>query len=118
MAKLLYDNGANANELDNEGNTSIHLIVTMGNLGWLKYLVKNYDVNCFQRNNKGNTPFMVACLNGKLDIVEYFLDKIPNLNWKNKNGQTPLHAAVFGNQIEILKLLLKHKADITVKDIV
>lgn len=61
---------------------------------------------------------MVACLNGRTQVVEYFIDKIPNLNWKNKLGQTPLHAAVFSNHIEILELLLKYKADLSVVDIV
>jgi len=60
---------------------------------------------------------MIACLNGNLKIVEYFVSTIPNLNWKNKNGQTALHASVFSNSMEILSLLLNHKADITIKDI-
>jgi ankyrin repeat protein len=118
MARFLYDNGANVNELDSEGNSCVHMLVTIGNLRWLKFLIKNFDINCFQRNNKGNTPFMVACLNGRLEIVEYFISKIPNLNWKNKNGQTALHAAIFSNQLDVIKLLLEYKADITVKDIV
>ena len=60
---------------------------------------------------------MNAILNDRYEIVEYFIDQLPNLNWKNKYGQTPLHAAVFSNQIKIVELLLKHKADLTVKDI-
>jgi ankyrin repeat protein len=118
MARLLFDKGANVNELDNEGNSCVHMLASVGNSHWLKFLVKNFDINCFQRNNQGNTPFMVACLNGKFEIAEYFIDKIPNLNWKNKNGQTALHAAIFTNQMDIIKLLLENKADVTVKDIV
>ena len=61
---------------------------------------------------------MIACLNGNLKIAEYFVNNIPNLNWKNRNGQTALHAAVFSNSMDILSLLLNNKADITIKDIV
>ena len=118
MVDLLYDHGANVNELDNEGNTCIHHIVNIGEVKWLRQIVKNYNINCYLKNNKGNIPFMLACLNNNVDIVEFFIDKIPNLNWKNKQGQTALHAAVFSNNLQILEILLKHKADITVKDIV
>jgi ankyrin repeat protein len=118
MVKLLYDNGANVNEMDNEGNSCIHHIVDIGDVKWLRYVMKNFNINCYLKNNKGNTPFMLACLNGCLEIVEFFIDKIPNLNWKNKQGQTPLHAAVFSSHILVIEILLKHRADITLKDIV
>lgn len=94
------------------------MIASLGDLKWLRFVIKNFNVNCYQKNSKGNTPFIVACLNGRYEIVEYFVDKIPNLNWKNKYGQTALHAAVFSNNIKILELLLKYKADLTIKDVV
>jgi ankyrin repeat protein len=115
---LLYENGANINELDNEGNSIIHMLSAIGDLKWLKYVIKNYNPNCYLKNNKGDTPLFIAILNGRYDIVEYFIDKYPNLNWKNKYGQTPLHAAVFANQVKIIELLIKNKADISIKDIV
>lgn len=118
IAKLLYDYGADVNDIDNEGNSAVHMLASIGDVKWLKFVVKHYNVNCYQKNHKGNTPIMLACLSGRYEIVEYFVDKIPNLNWKNKNGQTPLHAAVYSNDIKIIELLLKHKADITMKDIV
>ena len=40
-----------------------------------------------------------------------------NINWKNKYGQTPLHAAVFTGNIQIIELLLKNKADISAVDV-
>ena len=66
----------------------------------------------------GNTPFILACMNDHFDIVKYFLNNLPNINWKNKNGQTALHAAIFNGNIEIIEILLKNKADIRIKDIV
>ena len=117
VSKLLFEHGADANEADKEGNTVIHMMASIGDLKWLKYIIKHFNVNCYQKNVNGNTPFVEAVLNGRINIVEYFIDKIPNLNWKNKLGQTALHAAVFANHIKIVELLLKNKADITVKDI-
>jgi ankyrin repeat protein len=118
MVELLYEHGANVNELDNEGNSCIHHLVNIGDAKWLRHVAKNFNINCYLKNNKGNTPFMLACLNNSIEIVELFVDKIPNLNWKNRQGQTALHAAIFADNIQILEILLKHKADITIKDIV
>lgn len=117
-AKLLYEYGANTNEEDNKGNTVVHYAVQCGDLKWLKFISKNFNLNCFLKNNLGNTPFILACINNHFDIVKYFLNDLPNINWKNKNGQTALHAAIFNGNIEIIDILLKNKADIRIKDIV
>jgi ankyrin repeat protein len=116
ICDLLYDSGVDVNILDNQGNSVVHLISAIGDLKWLKYIVKHYNVNSYQKNGNGNTPFVVAILNERINIVTYFIEKIPNLNWKNKQGQTALHAAVFASQFEIIEMLLTHKADISVKD--
>lgn len=117
-AQLLYDYGANANEIDSQGNTVVHNAVQCGDLKWLKYIAKTFNLNCFLKNNQGNTPFILACLHNQIDIVKYYLEKLPNINWKNKMGQTALHAAIFSKNKKIIELLLLNKADIRIKDIV
>jgi ankyrin repeat protein len=117
-AKLLFEYGSNANEVDNKGNTVVHYAVQCGDLKWLKFIAKNFNLNCFLKNNSGNTPFIIACIHNHKDIVRYFLNNLPNINWKNKNGQTALHAAIFKGNIDIIEILLKNKADIRIKDIV
>lgn len=42
------------------------------------------EVNC--KEGEGFTPFMAACANGKLDIVEYFMS-IRHCNIYSKNQQ-------------------------------
>jgi ankyrin repeat protein len=117
ICRLLYENGADVNEIDNEGNSIVHMLAALGDLKWLKHIVKHFNANCYQKNSKGDIPLITAIINGKNDIVEYFVSRIPNLNWKNKMGQTPLHAAVYSNDVKIVELLLKYKADLTVKDL-
>jgi ankyrin repeat protein len=118
LVQLIFEQGGDINEVDQEGNSIIHMLAAIGDLKWLKYIIKNFDAHCFQKNNLGNTPLISAILNGRNEVVEYFLEFLkPNLNWKNKFGQTPLHAAIFSNQVKIVELLLKYKADLTVKDV-
>jgi len=117
-AKILFEYGANANEVDNFGNTVLHYVVQTGDLKWLKYIAKSFNLNCFLKNNLGNTPFIQACLSNNVEIVKYFLTSLPNINWKNKMGQTALHAAIYSGNEKIVEMLLQHKADIRIKDIV
>ena len=125
ICELLFDNGADVNECDIEGNSIVHLISALDDVKWLKYIIKKFNVNCYMKNNKGDTPFIHAILNGNYKTVEFFIELFKNnkgtvfsnLNGRNKFGQTPLHAAVFVGNIKIIELLLKNKADISIYDI-
>ena len=124
ICELFYDNVVDVNEQDNEGNSIAHLIAALGDVKWLKYMIKKFNVNCYLKNNQGNTPFIQAILNENVECVEFFIELFQNsqhlvstnINWKNKYGQTPLHAAVFTGNTQIIEILLKNKADITVID--
>lgn len=123
LCNILYNNGANVNETDNLGNSICHLISAtssglFNNIEWLDYLINKYNLNCFLKNNKGNTPFFTAILTQNIDLVNYYLKIIPNINWKNKLGQTCLHTAVFSQDINILEdILYKCMPDISIEDI-
>jgi ankyrin repeat protein len=84
LCHLLYDAGANVNEPDIEGNSICHIISCVGDKEWLEYLVTKFNLNCFLKNNKGNTALLQAILAGRESVVEYYLTFTPNINWKNK----------------------------------
>ena len=124
ICELFYENVVDVNEQDNEGNSIAHLIAALGDVKWLKYMIKKFNVNCYLKNNLGNTPFMQAILNENVECVDFFIEMFKNsqqlistnINWRNKYGQTPLHAAVFTGNIKIIEILLKNKADISAID--
>lgn len=63
------------------------------------------------RDSDEVTPFFLACLNGFADIVRQFLAvkcKLISLavNAAQKNGHTPLHAAAYSGNSEVVELLL------------
>ena len=124
ICKLFYENGVDANEQDNEGNSIAHLIAGLGDVKWLKHMIKKFNVNCYLKNNKGDTPFIHAILNENISCVEFFIELFKNskqlvstnINWRNKYGQTPLHAAVFTGNCRIIEILLRNKADISIFD--
>ena len=74
ICELFYDNIVDVNEQDNEGNSIVHLMAALGDVKWLKYMIKKFNVNCFLKNRQGNTPFIEAILNENVYCVEYFIE--------------------------------------------
>ena len=74
-----------------------------------------------QKQKELNQLLFSAIAIGNLKAVEYWLKVGANINAKDSYNNTPLISAVynsiFGNDLEVIKLLLVHKADIEVKNI-
>lgn len=60
--------------------------------------------------------FLWACQFGRNRVVEFLLERGIDLQFQDRHGQTALHHAVIGAQLETVKLLLKHGAPLEVKN--
>jgi ankyrin repeat protein len=58
-----------------------------------------------------------ACTWGRLNVVEFLLDKGVDLSRDQVDGQTPMHCAAIGGQLETIKFLLKQNAPLEAKNI-
>ncbi len=58
----------------------------------------------------------LACTWGRLNVVEFLLDKGVDLSRDRVDGQTPLHCAAIGGQLETIKFLLQQNAPLEVKN--
>ena len=123
IAQVLLDHGANANAMDEWGETPFHLVSegeydsqehSIG-IAWL-LLEHGVDVNA-QKKDKA-TPLHSAALNGRLEITQVLLDHGASANEKDELGETPLHLVSQGEYesqdhgVGIARLLLEHNADV------
>ena len=72
------------------------------------------DIN--EQGRDGRTVLIHACLYGLSRVAGFLIDVGADLNIKDCEGFTALHAAVYGNHDEIVDLLLHSGASVKVKD--
>jgi len=73
----------------------------------------------FQYDHAGWAPIHYVAFHGHYEAVETMLTGVPqlvDLLTGDRFGVTPLMLAAMGNQLEIVRLLLQHGADITAVD--
>jgi ankyrin repeat protein len=119
--KHLIDIGANIRaRYFEEENTTFMIAATLGHIEIAQLILKHgIDINAV--NNKGQTALHIAICTSPnpIDIVKFLLQAGADLNIKDKVfEQTPLHycAWLFPN-VEVMKILLDHNADINANDI-
>jgi ankyrin repeat protein len=64
-----------------------------------------------------NQAFRYACMYGGPAIVELLLARGADVREPNRDGQTPLHCAVIGGQLETVKLLLQHDPPLEARNV-
>jgi ankyrin repeat protein len=116
VAELLVTNGADINARTGAGQTPLHEAAAAGNtviMGWL--LAHKAEVDA--KDNNGLTPLFFAVQAYQLDAVDLLLKNQADANILATDGSgqpgkgwSPLHVAVAGDQIGMVKLLLEHGA--------
>ncbi|CAH2010937.1 unnamed protein product [Acanthoscelides obtectus] len=112
---FLLQNEANANNVDNDGNSVLHLAVEYQRSDALETILSNSSLDLNPVNHQGFTPLIMCCMSSSpvnYSCASLLLHHGADPNVKDANsGRTALfHAVEIGNE-EAVKLLLKHKAD-------
>ena len=119
MVAYLISKGADLNLKDNEGKTAL-LWAASNSLENAKILVKN-GAKVNEAANDGMTPFLQSTLgvsSGKvpIEMCELLRKNGANVNAaltrKNATGWTALHYATVNGDIDLVKYLIKHGANI------
>ncbi|SPJ71723.1 related to ankyrin [Fusarium torulosum] len=107
VVKLLLEHGANIKGLKDSGFTPLHLCLRAGgSIELVKELVKaGADINVI--NDSGITPLFRAVYDGSEETFNTFLSASPDFNTIDPEKNTLLHAAVLGENHNILSTLLR-----------
>ncbi|KAJ8684588.1 hypothetical protein QAD02_020380 [Eretmocerus hayati] len=108
LLKILVKNGANVNIIDKFGTTVLHFVVWNKNHNLVKFLLdKGAQVNAIIDNS--------SCGHA-LDHKNYEMSDSYSKQLSKQLFTSPLHIAVYRNNVEICKTLLEHHADVSSRD--
>lgn len=123
MLKFLESKGADLKGINSNGNTPLHFASRNGSKELIEYILsKGYDIN--QKNNAGQAPIVWAVAGNSPEVIGFLIDKGAEIapeecmtgNSCSIDGTTILHQAMYANNPEIVKLLIKRKAPLNVID--
>ncbi|MCP3926279.1 MAG: hypothetical protein GY714_27250 [Desulfobacterales bacterium] len=120
IINLLIEKGADINAQNKLGDTVLHY-ESMNGFKDIAVLIKN-GAKIDAKNNKNETPLLVAVKKRRIDSVRELLKYKSNINAKNINGETALIIVVKKkyyskrHDYNIAEILIKSGADIELKD--
>lgn len=115
--KLLVDAGADVKVADVNGLTPLLWAAGIGDPKSVEVLLAaKADFNATDLIT-GDDALMRAARSGKLESMVLLLSAGADVNRKNKVGATPLLIAAASGNLEKVKAIVEHKADLTAKDV-
>lgn len=108
--KDLLKAGVSPNTIDPKGNPMLIVAIRDKSMKVIDFLLSNPAINANLANKSGETPLMLASIDGELPVVKSLvLDKKVDVN---KTGWTPLHYACSTGKLEVAQFLLANGAKI------
>ena len=113
--KKIVNDGVDVSTQGKNGNTLLHLAVSLENKRLLTIFIKA-KVLLDLANDNGETPLHKAVSKGNSELIKILIKNGCDINAPREMEQTPLHLAVICGRMEIVKLLVDSGADIMVAD--
>lgn len=98
------------------GHTALHYAAMFGHLHAVEYLISKIGLQVDATDNEMGTALHCACQKGHYAVAKYFVNT-PCLHINTSTRITPLHSACDGGNLEIVKLLLEHGANMYATDV-
>ncbi len=118
IVEVLIKAGADVNIIGRWETTSLHNACLRGHKEIVKILLSSDVSSSINAQNEfKETPLLVACHKGFIDIAEMLIKAGADVNITDNHIQTPLHVASMHGHTNIIKLLIAANANIHARDI-
>ena len=114
VVKSIIKREADPSLMDNRGLNTLHYAAQGGNTDIIS-LIHTHLPNIDSKTREGDTPLMLAALNGKLRAVKWFLERGATVACEEKRGWNTLHHAAQGGDTDIISLIHTHLPNIDSK---
>jgi ankyrin repeat protein len=94
----------------------IHEAVQANDLSKLKKILEIRRVNLNSETSSGQTPLMLACRQGNLEICKTLIDAGADINYLDREKHPAIHYAVVEDNSGIVEYLIKNGAAINYRD--
>lgn len=99
------------------GEGALHIVVRRGDTAYLRYLL-GHGADPDLRDDKGNSPLLLAATLGQQAAVEPLLAAHANPNLGNSSGETPLIRAVQRRDLQMVRVLVAAGANPDQRDVI
>jgi ankyrin repeat protein len=114
--KLLLEKGADTSCKDRYGCTLLHLAALHGRKKSMSLCFPYVKQFIDTRSDTNFTPLMFTIANEYIECAEFLIEQGAALALCNKNGENALHYAASIGSVKAIELLVKHRAQIDVKN--
>jgi ankyrin repeat protein len=116
IVKLLLEHQATINAQAVNSLTALHMAAYNGHSDIVKLLLE-HDVKVDPRDGEGKTPLLHACTGPFAETVAILIDAGADVNAaESTESFTPLMMAAGLGETDVVEILLRNKADKTIKD--
>ena len=95
--------------------TNVFDIARKGTFQDMEFLHKTNPDAINQVNEGGNSPLILACYKGNVEVATFLIKNVKDINFNSPMGTALMAATVKGN-VDLVKLLLESKANINATD--
>ncbi|EAY09570.1 ankyrin repeat protein, putative [Trichomonas vaginalis G3] len=113
--KYLLSHGANINDKNKNGQTTLHIAAMHNNKETAEVLIL-HGANINEKNKAGETALHYAAMYNNKETAEVLILHGANINEKDEAGETALHIAAMQNSKKTAEVLISHGANINEKN--
>ena len=101
-----------------QGRSLLHFASSTRNIGLIETLIQRYRLDPITDLDAcGSTPLHIAAICGQQEVVNLLIIKYNcPVDIRNEGNETPLHLACYKGHLNVVKTLVEHGADLSVRN--